>query len=261
MQGGPAHGGGERLPRLVAVKVGTAEPSTSLREAVGWPHHGHRGCSRFERARLQAAPLNRARINIGFKPPPATNIAARLFLRGFEFLAQRRLFVSARRKREQTDGRRAQPLRRPRSVLDQDAQKLPTAQSNLRRSRIAHVAVETTTTRRCGGATGAGVPRPVHPKSQTQRRAIANANTDGAAANHRQRAAPAISTLKPSHRGSSHNHREKNAAPTATEAAADSRREPSPASAVLQACTLVMSTSSAKIVIYSDSILPHNSSC
>src|ERR1035438_9661793 len=31
MQGGPAHGGGERLPRLVAEKVGTAEPSTSLR--------------------------------------------------------------------------------------------------------------------------------------------------------------------------------------------------------------------------------------
>ena len=66
---------------------------------------------------------------------------------------------------------------------------------------------------------GAGVPRLVQPKSQTQRTATANPSTDGIAASHRQRATPA-STLKPSHRGSSQNHRAKNAAPTASEAIA-----------------------------------------
>ena len=67
---------------------------------------------------------------------------------------------------------------------------------------------------------GAGVPCPVHPKSQTQRMATANPSTDGTAASQRQRAAPAVSTVKPSHCGSSQNHKEKNAAPTASEAAA-----------------------------------------
>ena len=73
-------------------------------------------------------------------------------------------------------------------------------------------------------AIGAGVPRPIHPKSQTQRRATANPSTDGTAATHRHRAAPAISTLKPSHPGSSQNHRPKNAAPTASETTAVSQR-------------------------------------
>src|SRR5579863_10511167 len=71
---------------------------------------------------------------------------------------------------------------------------------------------------------GAGVPRPVHPKSHTQRRATANPIKDGTAAIHRQRAAPAISTLKPSHCGSSQNHKEKNTAPTAREASVVSPR-------------------------------------
>src|SRR5215472_2153161 len=73
---------------------------------------------------------------------------------------------------------------------------------------------------------GAGVPSPVHPKSQMQRRAAAKPRIEGTAASHRQRATPAISTLKPSHRGSSQNHSEKNTAPTASEAAAVSQRKP-----------------------------------
>jgi hypothetical protein len=54
-----------------------------------------------------------------------------------------------------------------------------------------------------------------------------NSSTDGTAASHRQRAALAVSTLKPSHRGSSQNHREKNATPTASEATAVGHRFPS----------------------------------
>src|SRR5271167_1573259 len=50
---------------------------------------------------------------------------------------------------------------------------------------VPHVAVEPPN--RFGGATGAGVPWPVHLKSQTQRRATANPITDGTAASHRQR--------------------------------------------------------------------------
>src|SRR5579863_10680544 len=64
--------------------------------------------------------------------------------------------------------------------------------------------------------TGAGVPRPVHPKSQTQRSATENPSTDGSAASHRQCAVPAVSTRKPSHCGNSQNHRPKNALPTAS---------------------------------------------
>src|SRR5207248_9555415 len=50
-----------------------------------------------------------------------------------------------------------------------------------------------------------------------QRRATANPSTDGIAASHRQRAAPAVSTRKPSQPGRSQNHRAKNAKPTASE--------------------------------------------
>src|SRR5437588_6252607 len=53
-----------------------------------------------------------------------------------------------------------------------------------------------------------------------QRRATANPSTDGIAASHRQRAAPAVSTRKPSHPGSSQNHSAKKAPPTASAAAA-----------------------------------------
>jgi hypothetical protein len=67
---------------------------------------------------------------------------------------------------------------------------------------------------------GAGVPRPVQPKSHTQRNATANPITDGMAASHRQRAAPAVSTRNPSHPGSNQNHNAKNDAPTASANAA-----------------------------------------
>jgi hypothetical protein len=79
------------------------------------------------------------------------------------------------------------------------------------------------TTSRIGGATGAGVPRPVHPKSQTHRSATANPITDGIAASHRQRA---VSTWNLSHPGNSQNHSAKNAVPTASDAAADSQGFP-----------------------------------
>jgi len=52
---------------------------------------------------------------------------------------------------------------------------------------------------------GAGVPRPVHPKSQTQRSATAKPSTEGTAAIQRHRAAPEVSTLKPSQEGSNQN--------------------------------------------------------
>src|SRR5229473_1577060 len=87
---------------------------------------------------------------------------------------------------------------------------------------------------------GAGVPCPVHPKSQMQRRATANPSTDGTAASHRQRAEPGISTRKPSHRGSSQNHKAKNAAPTASEANAVSQRLPFPAAGALVDCASVI---------------------
>jgi len=68
---------------------------------------------------------------------------------------------------------------------------------------VPHAAVEPHRINRVGGATGAGVPCPVHPKSQTQRRATANPSTDGTAASHRQREAPAVSARNPSQPGSS----------------------------------------------------------
>src|SRR5580704_15561980 len=70
------------------------------------------------------------------------------------------------------------------------------------------------------GAIGAGVRRPVHPKSQMQRSATANPNTDGTAPSHRHPTVLALSTRKPSHPGNSQNQRAKNAAPTASAAAA-----------------------------------------
>ena len=70
------------------------------------------------------------------------------------------------------------------------------------------------------------MPRPVHPKSQMQRKAMANPSTDGTTATHRQRAVPATSALNPSHCGSSQNHKEKNAPPTISEATAVGHRAP-----------------------------------
>ena len=81
---------------------------------------------------------------------------------------------------------------------------------------IAHLPVKATTPNFCGGAIGAGVPRPVRPKSQTHRRATANPSTDGTAASHRQFGV--VSTRNPNHPGSSQNHSAKNAVLTASEA-------------------------------------------
>src|SRR5271157_29701 len=90
---------------------------------------------------------------------------------------------------------------------------------------------------------GAGVPRPVHPKSQTQRKATANPSTDGTAASHRQRAAPAVSTLKPSHPGSSQNHKLKNAAPTSSDATVVSHCSPREALRLLSVCPFAIGLS------------------
>src|SRR5580658_1769792 len=73
-----------------------------------------------------------------------------------------------------------------------------------------------------------------------QRRATANPSTDGSAASHRQRAAPAISTLKPSHRGISQNHKAKNAPPTVREAAVVSQRLPGPADGSIVDCASIL---------------------
>jgi len=67
---------------------------------------------------------------------------------------------------------------------------------------------------------GAGVPRPVQPKSHMQRKAAANPKTDGIAASHLHEVFPAASTSKPSQPGKSQNQRAKKAAPTTSEAAA-----------------------------------------
>src|SRR5208337_3504906 len=75
-----------------------------------------------------------------------------------------------------------------------------------------------TTTNLVGGAIGAGVPCPVHPKSHTQRSATAKPSTEGTAAIQRQDAPDVASTRKPNHEGSSQNHSPKNAAPTTREA-------------------------------------------
>src|SRR5512146_1670539 len=82
---------------------------------------------------------------------------------------------------------------------------------------------------------GAGVPRPVQPKSHTQRIATAKPITDGIAASHLQRAAPAVSTRNPSHCGNSQNHKVKNAVPTRSEAAAVGQRSATGAEEVPEA--------------------------
>src|ERR1700735_2225744 len=93
-----------------------------------------RGCSRFEKARLQAAPphprpgplspLTRhsrsSPLFPGAQPrPPATNIAAILFVRDSEFLAQRRLFVKENKQmygeRNRCDGRDQSEMRVPKN--------------------------------------------------------------------------------------------------------------------------------------------------
>ena len=73
---------------------------------------------------------------------------------------------------------------------------------------------------------GAGVPRPVRPKSQTHRNATEKPKTDGTAPIHLQGASRAAATSKPNQPGSSQNHSAKNAAPTANEATVVSQTEP-----------------------------------
>src|SRR5579864_6115141 len=90
---------------------------------------------------------------------------------------------------------------------------------------------------------GAGVPRPVHPKSQTQRMATAKPRTEGTAASQRQRAAPAVETANPSQPGSSQNHSAKKAQPTASEARA-----------VGQGCVLFGAEAAAFSGIYSSTV-------
>src|ERR1700675_2557885 len=75
-----------------------------------------------------------------------------------------------------------------------------------------------TTTNFCGGSIGAGVPRPVRPKSQTHLSATAKPRTDGTAPIHRHRAAPTAATSNPSQEGNNQNHSAKNRAPTPNEA-------------------------------------------
>src|SRR5271169_6817992 len=73
---------------------------------------------------------------------------------------------------------------------------------------------------------GAGVPRPVHPKSHTHRKATAKPSTEGTAAIQRHRATPAVSTRKPSQDGNNQNHSAKNPAPTIRDAIAVGHRTP-----------------------------------
>src|SRR5580700_3715123 len=65
---------------------------------------------------------------------------------------------------------------------------------------------------------GAGVPRPVRPKSQMQRRATAKPRTEGMAASQRQPAGAVLLIWKPSQGGSSQNQSAKKAAPMRREA-------------------------------------------
>src|SRR5690349_17371755 len=70
---------------------------------------------------------------------------------------------------------------------------------------------------------GIGVPRPVQPKSQIQRKATANPSTEGMAASQRQGATSAA-TRNPSHPGKSQNHSRKKAVPTTSAARRVSQR-------------------------------------
>ena len=157
--------------------------------------------------------------------PPATHVSAILFVVGAEFLVQGGLFIEHHKQMnangDRRDDRNGRRIRTP----EDDPQADPSRRkANIH--GISNVTVKPTTTSRFGGMAGTGVPRPVHPKSHTHRSATAKPTTDGMAASQRQRAAPAVSTRKPSQRGSSQNHSAKNARPTASDAIADSHRLP-----------------------------------
>src|ERR1700733_5523041 len=100
-----------------------------------------------------------------------------------------------------------------------------------------------TTTSLCGGAMGAGVPCPVLPKSQIHLTATAKPSTEGTAAIHRHRAAPAVSTSKPSYGGNSQNHSARNDAPTTNDAMVVPQCTPSFGSLRIAVCPLVIGAS------------------
>ena len=87
---------------------------------------------------------------------------------------------------------------------------------------------------------GAGVPCPVHPKSQLHRNATAKPRIEGTVAIQRHRA---VSTWKPNHGGSNQNHRAKKAVPTANEANAAGQCEPRGGTGAVPVCSLVTTAS------------------
>jgi len=95
----------------------------------------------------------------------------------------------------------------------------------------------------CGGASGAGVPCPVHPKSQMHLNATAKPSTDGTAPIQRQRVTPFTSTRKSNHDGSNQNQSAKNEAPTASEATVASHDVPGVVPRDAPGCPFVISNS------------------
>ena len=87
---------------------------------------------------------------------------------------------------------------------------------------------------------GAGVPCPVHPKSQMHRNATAKPRIEGTVAIQRHRA---VSTWKPNHGGSNQNHRAKKPVPTANEANAAGQCEPRSGTGAVPVCSLVTTAS------------------
>ena len=135
---------------------------------------------------------------------PSVHVSAVLFIVFTEFLAQRRFLIQRTNKWT------------PSATAARAAIAFGSACPNTIHSPIQPSAKpkymgfltwrsKPTTTSRRGGATGAGVPCPVQPKSQTQRRATAKPKTEGSAANQRQCSTPSISTQKPSHCGKGQN--------------------------------------------------------
>jgi hypothetical protein len=113
-----------------------------------------------------------------------------------------------------------------------------------------------TTTSLLGGAIGAGVPCPVHPKSHTHRSATAKPITEGTPAIQRHRAALEVSTRKPSQDDSNQNHSAKNAAPTASDVIVIGQRAARSLARMVPTCRLAMETA-----LLSQSISAHLIAC
>lgn len=108
---------------------------------------------------------------------------------------------------------------------------------------VAHVPIKTDDNQTSWRDNRAGVPCPVHPKSHTQRKAIAKPSTDGTTANQRQSAAPTSSARKRSHCGRSHNQRAKNPEPTANEVSAAGQRLSFRKEGTFSECAIAISAS------------------